>query len=63
MMGEEEISCEFCLQSSAAIKQMVAFFPVGLSPSVCNLACNSKKVGSLLAPFIGCLKNSGWFRS
>lgn len=26
MMGEEEISCEFCLQSSAAIKQMVSFF-------------------------------------
>lgn len=27
MMGEEEFSCEFCLQSSTAIKQMVSFFP------------------------------------
>lgn len=63
MMGEEEISCEFCLQSSIAIKQMVSFFLFGYSPSICNLVCNSKKVGSFLAHFIRCLKNSGCFWS
>ena len=63
MMSEEEISCEFCLQSSTAIKQMVSFFLFGWSPRVCNLACNSKKVGSLLARFIRCLKNPGCFWS
>lgn len=57
MMGEEEISCEFCLQSSAAIKQMVSFFLFGYSPSMRNLACNSKKVDSFLTHFIRCLKS------
>lgn len=38
-------------------------FLLGRSPSLCHLACSSKKVGSLLTHLIRCLKNPGCFWS